>query len=187
MKFDVTRIIRAHFKSLRDAETNKVAFFDVAAFYLVPIALAIVAFVLQIELPEVVLQVSISVFSIFSALLISAQVAMYGVFSRHVPPSDDNIENEVIFRSLEEERVVLKETNSNVSYLILISCISVCVFVVFIAANIHSSIEASVTVMIYLHFLVNLLMAIKRIHILFDVAYSTPRNKPEKLERRSEE
>lgn len=117
---------------------------------------------------------SISIFAIFSALLLSVQVSMYGVFrsarKEHNDPvlcaSDKVKENNI--------RILLKEINSNVSYLIFVSCFSVSIFLMFFASSVLARFEASISIFLYVHFLLTAAMVLKRAHEVFDAEYSDP-------------
>ena len=171
MKIDVLPIIRDHFGTLRDARTEKYSVVDFALFYGLPLVSASVPFVWRIKLDDSFYSLSITFFGIFIALLLNVQVAIFGIFQRKWDrPEDDNLavlQNE----KLEERRILLGELNANLSYMVLFSCISLVAFLIFTVFNVMSVLIAAATVAIYIHFVLTLMMAVKRAHTLFQMEY----------------
>lgn len=174
MKVNLSKVLKDHWNTLRNMGEEKVSYFDVICFYVVPFFLGVLAFVAEIEFSQDVFSVSISIFAIFSALLLSVQVSMYGVFrsarKEHNDPvlcaSDKVKENNI--------RILLKGINSNVSYLIFVSCFSVSIFLMFFASSVLARFEASISIFLYVHFLLTAAMVLKRAHEVFDAEYSDP-------------
>ncbi|MGR3505669.1 MAG: hypothetical protein ACU0B7_07335 [Paracoccaceae bacterium] len=180
MKISVRSIFHAHWVTLRNVGDTKASRCDIAVFYGVPTVGATVSYYFGVVLSPEVYSASISVFAIFSALLFSVQVAMYGVFRADRKTTNDAILNDDEQRTAEETRRLLREVNANVSYLILLSCLAVTVIVVFVAAPIPSRFEAATLMFLYLHFLLTVAMVLKRAHEVFDAEYATPLRFPNK-------
>ncbi|WP_155734819.1 hypothetical protein [Rhodovulum sulfidophilum] len=147
---------------------------DILAFYFLPALFGFSLFWFCVGLGDEVFGVSISVFSIFSALLFSAQVAMYGVFRADRKFSQDPITQAGEKDRLEEVRVLLREINTNISYLILVSFSSVTIFLALYVLDLPERLESAILGFLYLHFLLTLLMVIKRSHEVFDSEYAKP-------------
>ena len=69
------------------------------------------------------------------------------------------------------KRKLLKEVNSNISYLILISVVAIVLFLFLYTSEKTGRSAAAVSWTIYIHFVLNLLMVVKRSHILFRKEY----------------
>lgn len=182
MKISLSSVVWAHLETLRNFGEKNTSRIDILVFYIFPIAAGILSWYFCIELSSEVYSASISVFAIFSALLFSVQVAMYGVFR-----SDRKITRDAILERDEREtaentRQLLREINANVSYLIFISCVAVTVFLVFFAASIPEAVEAAILIALYLHFLLTVAMVLKRAHEVFDAEYAKPLKFNEKID-----
>lgn len=176
MKVNVWFIISQHFETLSTQcpdGRKRVSFADILLFFGAPIILGCIGFYLGIELKEAVFELSVSVFAIFSALLLSVQVAMYGVFKAERKALGDKVLDNDAAEKAEEMRILLREVNTNISYLILISCVSVSVFLLFFATNLPAWLKTGVLIAIYTHFILTLAMVLKRAHIVFDSEYRT--------------
>ncbi|UWS03643.1 hypothetical protein K4K94_15260 [Phaeobacter inhibens] len=147
---------------------------DFLTFLMLPTFLGLLAWYFGVELAPEVFSVSISVFSIFSALLFSAQVAMYGVFRSDRKATGDAILEADAQQEAQDARELLREVNANVSYLIFVSCLAVTTFLIFFAAPIPCQIEAGLLIAIYCHFLLTVAMVLKRAHEIFDSEYAKP-------------
>jgi hypothetical protein len=174
MKIGLTSVLKAHFETLRNLGDTKVSYLDILIFYGFPIALGIVSWFACLRLSSEVYSASISVFAIFSALLFSVQVAMYGVFRSDRKTTGDAILDRDQRKNAEDTRKLLREINANVSYLIFVSCVAVTIFLVFFAAPIPEVVEAGILIALYLHFLLTVAMVLKRSHEVFDAEYAKP-------------
>ncbi|WP_143042704.1 hypothetical protein [Paracoccus alkenifer] len=174
MKISLSSIIISHWDSLKDVGEEKISTRDIFIFYGIPFIVGGSVSLSHAAFPKEIYSVSISVFSIFSALLFSAQVAMYGVFR-----SDRKIPSDVILaederKRVQDTRLLLREVNANISYLIFLSCLSVTVFLIFFAAELPAGIESGVSIFLYTHFLLTIAMVLKRAHEIFDAEYAKP-------------
>lgn len=174
MKISLASVLTAHWKTLRNLGDEKTSLLDIFFFYGLPILAGIVVWLLCIKLSPEVYSVSISVFAIFSALLFSVQVAMYGVFRSDRKMTGDTILDRGERKTAEDTRGLLREINSNVSYLIFVSCLAVTVFLIFFAAPLPRNVEAAILIAVYLHFLLTVAMVLKRAHEVFDAEYAKP-------------
>ncbi|MEP0210752.1 MAG: hypothetical protein ABJ370_01875 [Paracoccaceae bacterium] len=174
MKISLSSVVWAHLKTLRNFDDENTSRIDVLVFFISPIVSGFLSWYLCIELTAEVYSSSISVFAIFSALLFSVQVAMYGVFRSDRKITGDAILERVERVTAEDTRKLLREINANVSYLIFISCVAVTVFLIFFAAPIPEAVEAAILIALYLHFLLTVAMVLKRAHEVFDAEYAKP-------------
>ncbi len=174
MKISLSSVLQAHVGTLKNFGDTKLSYLDLFIFYGFPILAGALSWKLCLSLSSEVYSASISVFAIFSALLFSVQVAMYGVFRSERKVTGDSILDRGEREIAEDTRKLLREINANISYLILVSCIAVTVFLIFFAAPIPSEIEAAMLIAIYLHFLLTVAMVLKRAHEVFDAEYAKP-------------
>ncbi len=169
-KIDITKIFTKHFDTLRNAnevdskvadETNinkngkKLYRNDVLTFFIIPIIPAIILIALDVPLSEKATNVIISTLSILIGLLFNVVVILFDIIKRD---SKNRIKN-----------LVLEETHSNISYIILISIIIIgftllsFIDVIHLQIFIYGLIYYSLT-----HYLLTVLMILKRIFNLFD-------------------
>lgn len=172
MKFNIFFIVFDHIQTLRDLRSERVSLADLFFFYVVPMGIAALMCALRLELSPDVYHVGISVFSIFCALLFSAQIAMYGVFKASRRSSEDVVIGQELDEKESEIRKLIKEINTNISYLILISFFSLTIFISFVSIEFSKVLESSIFVGIFIHFLLTILMVLKRTHAVFDSEYS---------------
>ncbi|SDP08900.1 hypothetical protein [Phyllobacterium sp. OV277] len=169
-KINVLSIIICHLKSLCD-DKGKFFLGDIVTFYVMPIFLGVASVFLGWQMPEKALELSISVFSIFAALLLSVQVALYGVSLRPIAKPEDpkklkDFEQQKAFR-----RALLRELNDNISYLILLSVVTVTITLILFFFNAPRVIGSGLAIALYCHFFLTLLMVIKRASIVFSREY----------------
>jgi drug/metabolite transporter (DMT)-like permease len=171
MKINITQIVLDHLKTLRDAETDRIHVSEILLFFISPCAVGFIAYWNGINIAKEVHNLSVTFFGIFIALLLNMQVAMFGIYQRkQIPPTDPRLLQK--FESTaEDRRVLLGEINANISYLILFCCLSLVIFFGFYAIPLENSVSSGASVLIYFHFLLSLLMIVKRSHALFTKEY----------------
>ena len=174
MKINIFRIVKDHIGTLQSFRNKKISVIDIFIFYILPINISTAVWYYCVKVPDDVYSISISVFSIFSALLLSVQVAMYGVFRSERKLSGDRILDESEKIRAEDVRKLLYEINANISYLILISCLSVVLFILFFIVKWNPYIESGMLAGIYSHFVLTLAMVLKRSHEVFSSEYNRP-------------
>lgn len=170
MKIGIRNIIVDHIRTLHNAKTGRISVVDILIFYGIPLVLSYLVYLDDIKFSEDVFGQSIAVFSIFSALLFSVQVALFGIYTKKRENADEF--SEAFFEDrLEARRELIIETNANISYLIAISLISVTIFLGAFSIKSFDKYEPAFAVFLYFHFAMTLLMIIKRVHALFDKEY----------------
>jgi glucan phosphoethanolaminetransferase (alkaline phosphatase superfamily) len=176
MKINVTSIIRDHFDTLYDARSARTSIFDLVLFYALPIAAAGLAYYSELSLQDTAYETSITFFGIFIALILNIQVAMFSIFQRKWElPSDKRVANS-ISTTLAERKKLLVELNANLSYLILVCCLALTLSLLSCIKSFDNRYIPAVMVVLYAHFLLTLLMVVKRAHALFHKEY---RDSPE--------
>jgi len=171
MKIDFRQIVLDHFDTLRDAESKKISLFDIGLFFGVPMALAVITYFFAITFDRDVYNVSITFFGIFVALLLNVQVAIFGIFQRKVDqPADPKLLPGHKVR-MTKRQDLLSELNANLSYLTLVCCVALIAFLsLYTFRNLRPEASA-LTVLFYAHFLLSLMMTVKRTHVLFQQEY----------------
>jgi len=171
-KINVFGIVAWHINTLRNAE-RKLSWSDICTFYGVPILLGVVFYVLCWTISKEALGLSITVFSIFAALLLSVQVALYSVSLRPLSEPDDPKK----IKSFEEVKrsrdSLMKELNDNISYLILLSVVFITLLLACYVMEWVGSFASSTVFAIYVHFFLTLLMVVKRASIVFSREYES--------------
>lgn len=169
-KINVLLIVRDHYGTFRDSD-GRVRLGDWALFLGVPICIYVISIGFGVMLDSDVYGQSISVFSIFSALLFSAQVAIYSLCIRAADRGADRVSELVAAREWQLKVGLFREINANISYLILLSCGGISLFLAFFAFELPSDLEAALTLLLFSHFVLTLLMVVKRTHVAFTVSY----------------
>lgn len=169
-KINIMSVLAAHLDTFRE-DSGKLLKIDMFVFYVIPLAVACVLVFFKWQVPEKALELSISVFSIFAALLLSVQVALYSVSLRDISPPDDNKK----LKSFEElkkiRKTLIRELNNNISYLILLSVFTVTVTLLLFFMSAPRLYGSAIAVALYTHFFLTLIMVIKRASIVFSREY----------------
>ena len=170
-KLNVILVVTDHIGTLRDDNTGERSYSDVATFYGIPAILCAVYYWTPIKLPDDLISSLIAVFAVFSALLFSAQIALYNLSIATTKSTGDAISDEREVKRMRNERTYFSDVNYNVSYLILVSCLSLITFIVLLIFPLKETVEGALLVLLTSHFFLSLLMLIKRSHIAFALKY----------------
>lgn len=133
--------------------------------------MGVFSYFMSIRLEKDVYNVSITFFGIFLALLLNLQVAIFAIFQRKWALPEDVRLREIQKGELRDRRKLLSELNANISYLTIVSCISLATMLIFYVRQMVSGWQPALTAALYAHFLLTLLMIIKRSHALFQKEY----------------
>jgi hypothetical protein len=156
---------------LRNDQTGKISLFDVALFFVAPLLTGALSYAAGLNVPKDVYNISVTFFGIFIALLLNMQVALLGIYQRKPQePIDHRLSSSHLAR-IEIRKQLLSEVNANISYLTLVSAVALLVFLICFAFDFSTSIAAALGAVIYLHFMLSLLMVVKRSHVLFHKEY----------------
>ncbi|OUJ09283.1 hypothetical protein [Gluconobacter sp. DsW_058] len=171
MKINVGSIFRDHFGTLYDSRTNKTSIFDITLFYVLPFVTAGFSYYAGRSFTSDTYNISITFFGIFIALILNIQVAMFSIFQRKWDlPSDTRIATSIA-NTLADRKRLLIELNANMSYLVLVCCAALVLSLLSYVQSLQSCIISAAMVFLYAHFLLTLLMVVKRAHALFDKEY----------------
>lgn len=171
MKLDVQSIVRDHCLTLTEGQSAKASVCDFLTFLGLPLMIVIFAGQRGFELKADAYNVSITFFGIFIALLLNIQVAIFAIFQRKWTVSADPIEARVQQGIIDVRRQLLGQLNANLSYLVLVCCaalvLSLCAYV----SEWKRGIAPAAIAFLYGHFVLTLLMVVKRSHALFQQEY----------------
>jgi hypothetical protein len=178
-KINISCIVNAHVGTLGGSFWAKVL--DFGVFLIIPglAAGAVVFFCVNVD--DDTYGYALTVFSIFSALLITVQIAIYGIYSKqcdHIAflnaktEGDKSVADSILVGRYEKRAEKFALLNANISYLTLLSCVCASTFLLFVAFSLPSSVEQFASVFLYIHFAFTLAMVLKRFHIIFEGEYS---------------
>ena len=171
MKINVWQIIIDHLDTLRNDVSKRISFVDVLTFFIFPILCSILGYLACVKVSKDFYNVSITFFGVFVALLLNFQVAAFGIYNRKWSLSEDEKLSLNQVEKIGIRRRLLKETNANISYLILFSALSILFFVILYTVEKTTRMAGFVSLFIYIHFVLTLLMVVKRSHALFRKEY----------------
>lgn len=173
MKLNIWEILDTHFRSMCSSKSKLAALMDIFTIFIVPLAAATAAVATIKTVNYSFYGVSISVFAVFAALLLNTQVAIFGIYGR-IPkePTDSKLKKQ-FNEKLTLRNGLIKELNVNISYLMILSVISLFAFCLFYISEIPESVEVFISSCIYTHFSLTVIIVIKRAHALFSNEYSS--------------
>ncbi len=171
MKINIFPIIRDHLKSLRNEKTDKPSYLDYFIFFGVPIILGFFVYYNDLHLDRESYNASITFFGVFIALLLNIQIAIFSIYQRKWKRKQEDIDAQIQDEDLEIRRRLLEQLNSNISYLVLICCITLVIVLSSYVQSDNSILTATITFGLYAHFILTMLMIVKRAHALFQREY----------------
>jgi hypothetical protein len=174
MKIDITRIIVAQVRTMRDNATQKYSTPDLLLFYGLPVLLAAGAVHYGWKFNADVLNALLAAFSIFAGLLLNLLILVYTFSSQTEHPA-----------ALTRNRMALiKELHDNIAYSIVVSIFIVVVTMVTVAyLKMHEKpLEVAFTgrwvtatvIFLTMNFVLALLMILKRIYIMLNQTIDKP-------------
>ncbi|WP_426022326.1 hypothetical protein [Brevundimonas sp. PWP3-1b1] len=172
MKIDIRQIIGDHLSTLKDGRTKRLSVSDLLIFFFVPVIMGLAAFLVKMPLDRDVYNAAITFFGIFIALLLNVQVAIFGIFQRKWPPPSDKKLLPIHQDRTRERRELLGELNANLSYLTLVCCVALVETFCFFVFKNFTPLAVCIVVSTSMHFLMTLLMTVKRTHVLFHKEYT---------------
>lgn len=150
-KVNVATIIIWHLRTFRD-DAGRPIWSDLLTFYGFPIISGIFFFWFDWRISKDALELSVNVFSIFAALLLSVQVAIYSVSLRPLTPPEDQKKRKAFDGITAVRATVIRELNDNIAYLILLSIIFVTIILIFFSMDFHGRLASSFVLIMYIHF-----------------------------------
>lgn len=172
MKIDVTHIVVQNIKSLDDAPSLRGRILDGFTIYGLPLISGMIASVACVIIDDGFYGISISVFAVFSALLLNTQIAIFGIFGRDRPMPSNEKSKAAEERRLKLRNDLIVELNTNVSYLMILSVLAMFVSCLFYIIGIESTFETFFTCTIFIHFTIVVIIVIKRSFALFANEYA---------------
>jgi hypothetical protein len=174
MKIDITRIIVAQFRTMRDNSTQKYSKSDLLLFYGLPVLLGAGSAYYGWKFSTDVLNALLAAFSIFAGLLLNLLILVYTLSSQTEHPA-----------ALTKTRMALiKELHDNIAYSIFVSIVIVVVTMVAVAylKMREKPSETAFTVwwvtgivvFLTMNFVLTLLMILKRIYIMLNQTIDKP-------------
>lgn len=172
-KINVFRIISAHYKTLFDGDMiSNLA--EAVIFLLLPVLAGWCFFEKQMNIGNELRDLLVTVYTIFSALLFSSQIGLFALKRNDDFSGLPEIEKQNKKDGQDNYNNFLQQFSSNISYLILISVISL---MIFILENLLDPLSKAkdwtlafdaLLICLTVHFFISLLMVLKR----FSTAYS---------------
>jgi len=166
MKINVFIIVKDHLRTLVTYPSNRTSKIDLLLFYVLPLTASFFLYMCGFTVKVEFYNVSITFFGIFIALLLNIQVAIFSIFLRKWDSPSQGPSNAAISR-IAQRKALLSEINCNVSYLILVSCTALACFLVAYTICMTDGLMPCISALIYIHFLLTLLMVVKRTHAVF--------------------
>jgi len=163
-------IIAWHLNTLRDGE-GRLLWSDIGVFYGLPVLFGLGFAWVGCGISKDAFGLSITVFSIFAALLLSVQVALYSVALRPLSPPADLKKSKKFDEMRKSRDGLIKELNDNISYLILMSVIYITILLACYVASWTGIVASAIVLALYVHFFLTLLMVVKRASIVFSREY----------------
>lgn len=166
-KINPFRIISDHFRTLKEHGSTSMGVGDAFIFFLIPMILAGVSFWREINFKAETVNIIVTAFSVFAALLFNLLMLIYGLVQR----KDDSNESRL-------KATFLKEIYSNISFTVFVSLLIIVVAVVAMTFAAPEKLPTGtgstavglvytlILVFLMSHFLLTLLMVLKRVHIL---------------------
>ncbi len=157
-KINIKKIVIDHFKTLRDANSERISISDLALFFIIPFAASTaIVFYFGILLSDNLINILITSLSIFVGLLLNLLVIIFDVVTK----LKENGNQETL------KKKFLKEIYSNISFSILLSIVAILFLVLSLTDNCYfKSVTNVITDALLLFFGITLLMILRRVHIL---------------------
>lgn len=189
-KINPIDIVKEHIATLKNIGCNRLSVADLLLFFVFPVFMAMFFVnVIQLRIDSGAIEVLITVFSIFIALLFNLLLLIYDIvnkaelFERNKESIEGKINNAELHFKNKLRLVFIKQVYSNVSFCILISVILLIMlslgFVLKeISADIFkyrdqvSGLFSGIIYSLFVVFVLTLLMVLKRVHALLSVEMS---------------
>ena len=153
-KINVFKIIRDHWRTLVNANTNKTEFGDWFTFLIFPLMMAMLIEYIFPEAAKVMSNSIITVLAIFIGLLINVIVLLFDLLSKE--PSN------------KKKKELLSETLTNIAYTILVSIFAIVTnLLTFVEMGYFKCIFSFITYFLVGNIMLTLLMVIKRMYAMF--------------------
>lgn len=161
-KFDISKIIIEHIRTLKDYESGKYKRSDFFYSFVIPLVIAIILTVLNHPLTSNNVGVIVTAFSVFAAFLLNILVVLFTMVER----ARENVTNEY---NKELRKAIVKQTYHNISFALLLSIFIVVLMVLIIllpSIPIVIACIAAIGDFLIFVFITTILMILKRINSL---------------------
>jgi hypothetical protein len=181
-KLDIRTILTDHLDTLRDGDNAELSIVDLVTFYGIPMLIAMLFWMLTDKVDEKAAEridsIVVSSFSIFAALLLNVQVLIIGLRARKegnllgsayepLPQNTSREDRAWQFNKQKSRDTFIAEVFSNVSYAIAASIILVGLTILLIFCGWdQTALAKSAQLFLIIHFVLTLLMILKRMHIV---------------------
>ena len=166
-KINLTKILKDHALTFHDYDSRRINVSEIFIFIIIPLVLSmIIVYIFNKKLSPSHISNAITALSIFAALLFSLPILLYDILVRNLIIKP---ENEIEKKQLSDRRDLILEINSNVSFAILASFISVIfLFLLQISSLPHFLVQAInfITISLGIIFSLTVLLLLKRVHYL---------------------
>lgn len=164
-KVNITSIIIGHYNTLVCYRTKKPMYGDYFLFLGVPLILSIISFYFNLKINVNSAAVITTAVTILAGLLFNLLVLLYSVACNRKKP----------YTNREDTSNFFLEINSNISYSIFISLLSLIPLIYLSIFQDENSaainILSNIVIFIIIHLLLTLVMILKRIHVLFSTEF----------------
>lgn len=166
-KINIFQIIVDHVATLKDYGRPKTSKFDIFLFFIVPLLGSTLLVVLKIQLNNDLVNLLITVFSIFAGLLFNLQVLMFDVIGKvsNIENLPDTLSSQ---QSLHRRITILENVSMNISFEILVSILGVLFLAISTLSSnpIFQKVVSVIGFYIVILFSLTLAMVLKRVHVL---------------------
>lgn len=175
-KINILEIVLAHYRSVFDGGVFQFAK-DALIFFCLPLACAAVFFVSVGNISDELRNLFVTVFSIFSALLFSAQIGLFALKRAGNYDHLGDIERAAREKMDSDFNKFLKSFSANTSYLILLSAAALVLFVIEYILDPNSNsigckrLIDAVIIFLSMHFFLTLMMVLKRFFVAYEGSY----------------
>lgn len=173
-KINVLRIVADHWLTLHAAGSIKISRWDVILFCGVPLLIVWMFWGETANDPSGTFHnVALTSLSIFAGLLLNLLVLLYGLIEK-APPEADSEDPVVAKENMQVRNTLLREVYYNVSYAVLTSAAAILLLVVIMIVGdvTVERILSSILYFVLTHFVLTMLMILKRIHALLSYEFA---------------
>jgi hypothetical protein len=167
-KINIVKILKDHFKTLKNTNTNKISLSDYFMFFILPLIFALIYYYFDITMSDDLIKSLLTIFSVFVGLLFNLLILIYDIVNKNNHKNKNEPHTNMPIR-----KKFLQEIFSNISFTIFMSIVIVILLLVTFTNNCFIK-SASSLLSVYLMFLfiLTLLMILKRIHVLLSKEFS---------------
>lgn len=172
MKFDVSKILSAHVRTLRDQGNGRISIVDLGAFYVLPFVAAYALMHFDTLIGRDFYLALFTFLGIFIAVSSNIQGNLVSVFHSERRVSEDPRVDERLRAQHTAKHIIIKELSNTLSYLNLFTLLSMLILLIAISDPSSLFLFKWVSIVIVVHFLLTFLMVLKRSHALFQFEFS---------------